>query len=254
MLPFMLRAKSFQKIKRQDWAALGIFIGFCIFTQVPLYYAFNHAPIGTVQLIFYSMFVVTAYLVGRYYLGETITKIKLLSMVLSFVGLAFVFGAAVIAFAPLGLGLALLNGIASGGEVSSSKKIEDKYQPSLVVFWGWVFTLATHLPISLMFEKQVPISFNVAWLWLVIYSVVNAVAFWLVIVGFRYVDASIGSLIGLMEIVFAVIFGSIIFHEKLSVSVYVGGVLILSAAMLPDLISIIQHKSTKSAIEPVREL
>ena len=254
MLPFMLRAKSFQKIKRQDWSALGIFIGFCIFTQVPLYYAFNHAPIGTVQLIFYSMFVVTAYLVGRFYLGETITKIKLLSMVLSFVGLAFVFGAAVIAFAPLGLGLALLNGVASGGEVSSSKRIEDKYQPSLVVFWGWVFTLATHLPISLMLEKQVPISFDIAWLWLVIYSIVNAAAFWLVIVGFRYVDASIGSLIGLMEVVFAVIFGAIIFHEKLSVSVYVGGVLILFAAMLPDLINIIQHKRTKSAIEPIREL
>ena len=105
MLPFMLKTKNFQRIKRQDWPALGIFTGFCIFTQVPLYYAFNHAPIGTVQLIFYSMFVVTAYLVGRFYLGEIITKSKLLSMVLSLVGLAFVFGAAVIAFAPLGLGL-----------------------------------------------------------------------------------------------------------------------------------------------------
>lgn len=254
MLPFMLRAKSFQKIKRQDWPALSIFIGFCVFTQVPLYYAFNHASIGTVQLIFYSMFVVTAYLVSRFYLGETITKIKLLSMILSFVGLAFVFSAAVIAFAPLGLGLALLNGVASGGEVSSSKKIEAAYQPSLIVFWGWVFTLATHLPLSLMFEKQVPVGFDAAWLWLVLYSVVNAAAFWLIIVGFRYVDASIGSLIGLTEVVFAVIFGAVIFHEKLSVSVCLGGSIILFAAMLPDLINIMQHKRTKLAVEPVREL
>ena len=105
-----------------------------------------------------------------------------------------------------------------------------------------------------MLEKQIPVSFDQAWLWLVIYSLVNAAAFWLVIVGFRYVDASIGSLIGLMEVVFAVIFGAIIFHEELSISVYVGGVLILFAAMLPDLINIIQHKKPKSAVEPVREL
>lgn len=255
MLPFMLANKSFQKIKREDWPALGIFIAFCVCTQVPLYYAFNHAPIGTVQLIFYSMFVVTAYGVGRFYLGETITKIKLLSMVLAFVGLAFVFGGAVIAFAPLGLGLAMLNGVASGGEVSSSKKIENKYSPALIVFWGWVFTLITHLPISLLIgEKQVPIQFDHAWLWLLIYSVVNAAAFWLVIVGFRYVDASVGSIIGLMEVVFGVLFGAIIFHEVLSWSVYVGGLIILIAAMLPDLTNILQNRRTKTPVEPVREL
>ena len=255
MLPFMLKTKSFRKIRRQDWPALAVFVGFCLFTQVPLYYAFNHAPIGAVQLIFYSMFVITAYIVSRFYLGETITRIKLLSIALAFVGLALVFRTAVLAFAPLGLGLALLNGVASGGEVSSSKKVEDKYSPSLVVFWGWVFTLITHLAISLIIgEKQVPIAFDHAWLWLLVYSFVNAAAFWLVIVGFRYVDASIGSLIGLMEVVFAVIFGAVVFHEALKPSVYIGGVLILLAAMLPDLINIVRHKHTKTAIEPVREL
>lgn len=85
MLPSMLATNSFQRIRRDDWPALGVFIAFCVCTQVPLYYAFNHAPIGTVQLIFYSLFVITAYLVGRFYLNETITKIKLFSMALAFV-------------------------------------------------------------------------------------------------------------------------------------------------------------------------
>jgi drug/metabolite transporter (DMT)-like permease len=255
MLPFMLATNSFQKIKRKDWPALSVFITFCVFTQAPLYYAFNNAPIGTVQLIFYATFVVAAYMVGRFYLGETITKIKLLSMVLAFVGLALVFGTAVLAFAPLGLGLAMLNGVASGGEVASSKKIEQKYSPSLVVFWGWAFTLVSHLPISLLIgEQQVPIAFDYSWLWLVIYAIVNAAAFWLIITGFRYVDASIGSLIGLTEVIFAVVFGAIIFDELLSLSVYLGGILIIVAAMLPDLLNIIRGKRGKTAIEPVREL
>ena len=254
MAPFMIKAKRFQKIHKKDWPALAVFIGFCVFTQAPIYYAFNNAPIGTVQLIFYSTFVITAYVVGRFYLGETITKIKLVSMLLAFVGLALVFGTAVIAFAPLGLGLAVLNGVASGGEVSSSKKIEEKYSPSLIVFYGWAFTLFSHLPISLIIgEQQVAPSMTQPWLWLAIYSVVNAAAFWLVIVGFRYVDASIGSLIGLLEVIFAVIFGAIIFDEVLNLSVYMGGVLILSAAMLPDLLNVIHHKQTKEPVEPIRQ-
>lgn len=124
MLPLMLIGKSFRKIERKDWPQTGLYIAFCIFTQVPLYYAFNNAPIGTVQLIFYALFVITAYIVGRVYLGEHITKVKLLSMVLAFAGLAVVFGVSVIAFAPLGLALAALNGVASGGEVATSKKYQ----------------------------------------------------------------------------------------------------------------------------------
>ncbi len=239
MLPFMLSTKSFKKIKRKDIKPMVIFVAFCVFTQVPLYYAFNNAPIGTVQLIFYSMFVITAYVVGKFYLKENITKIKLISIILAFIGLVLIFNTAIIAFAPIGLALAMLNGVASGGEVSSSKKLSEKYPAALVVFWGWVFTFILHLPISLILgEKQVPISFDYAWMWLLIYAFVNAAAFWLCIKGFKYVDASIGSLIGLLEIVFGVVFGAIIFNEILNPGIYLGGILILLAAMLPDLVNI----------------
>lgn len=254
LTPFMWASKSFVPIKRKDWRALSIFIGFCIFTQAPLYYAFNNAPLGTVQFVFYSMFIITAYIVGRFYLGEAITKIKLVSIILAFVGLALVFGNAVIAFAPLGLALALFNGVASGGEVASSKKLE-QYPPILIVFWGWVFTLITHLPISLLVhEHQVPFAFNEAWLWLIVYSVVNGLTFWMAIKGFQMVDASIGSIVGLTEVVWGALFGAILFDERLSLSIYLGGAVIIVAAMLPDLMNIINKKKTKHPVEPIREL
>lgn len=244
MTPFMLRSGAFQKIKRADWPAVAVFVAFCVFTQVPLYFAFNNAPIGAVQLIFYATFVVTAYVVGRFYLAEAMTKIKVFSMLLAFVGLAIVFGSTALTFVPLGLGLAMLNGVASGGEVASSKKIEKNYAPSLIVFLGWAFTLLTHLPVSLLREEpQVVPSLETAWLWLGLYACVNAVAFWLVIAGFRYVDASIGSLIGLSEIVFAILFGALIFHESLSVAVWAGGLLIVVAGMLPDALTVIGKRA-----------
>lgn len=255
MLPLMIRAKSFRKLERKDWPHLSFFIIFCIFTQVPLYYAFNNAPIGAVQLIFYAAFVITAYVVGRMYLGEQITKIKLLSLVLAFAGLAVVFGASVLAFAPLGLALAAFNGVASGGEVSSSKKMSDKYSPALLVFYGWLFTLLTHLPLSLLIgETQHMPELSIEWLWLLIYALVNTVAFWLVITGFRHIDASIGGLIGLSEVIFGILFGALVFNESLTWSIYVGGALIIFAAMLPDLMNVIKGKATKTAEEPVREL
>ena len=255
MLPFMLASKSFQKIERNDWPQVGTFIAFCVFTQVPLYYAFNHAPIGTVQLIFYSVFIIAAYVVGKFYLGETITRPKLASMVIAFAGLAIVFNVSILVFSPLALFLAALNGAASGAETTSSKKVSDKYSPALLIFWGWVFTLATHLPISLIIhEKQVVPQLNAAWFWLLVYSAVSALAFWMSLTGFRYVDASIGSLIGLSEVLFSVLFGALIFHQSLSWTIYLGGILIIIAGMLPDLLNIIKGKHPSEPIEPLRQL
>jgi drug/metabolite transporter (DMT)-like permease len=135
------------------------------------------------------------------------------------------------------------------------KKIDNKYPAALVVFWGWIFTFLIHLPLSfLLGEKQVAFQPNHAWLWLLVYAVVNTVAFWLVIVGFRHVDASIGSLIGLLEVVFGVLFGALVFHEILSWTIYVGGAVILVAAMLPDLKNLIEHKRSKTSPIPVREI
>lgn len=250
MLPFILARKSFRRIDYEDWPRVGLYILFCVFTQVPLYYAFNHAPIGTVQLIFYSMFIITAYVVGRIYLGEKITKIKILAMIVALVGLAIVFGVSVFAFAPLGLALAGLNGVASGGEISSSKNISEKYSPALLAFLGWAATLVTHLPISILLgETQYAPRLDGPWLWMITYSAVNTGAFWLSIVGFKFVDASIGSLIGTVEVLSSVLFGAIVFHQSLSWSVAVGGGLIVCAAMLPDLhnISLARHlaKNTK---------
>ena len=258
MLPLMFWTKSFRKIAKADIPAFAFYIAFCVCTQVPLYYAFNHASIGAAQLIFYAVFVITAYIVGTFYLGEKITKVKLAAIVLAFVGLCVVFGSSVLAFAPLGLILAGVNGIASGGEVSSTKKISGRYPPLLIAFVGWSATVVVHLPLSILLgEKQWVPAFTLEWLWLFVYAIVGMVAFWLVVEGYRHVDASIGSLLGLSEIIFAIIFGALIFHQSLTVAVVIGGLIILSAGMLPDIADLYLARKAKRinrASEPIREL
>ena len=75
LLPIVLRKKAYM-FKKEDlkWVLVSVIFGAA--TQVPLYYAFNHTTIGTALVLFYAMFVITAYLAGRLFLGEEITKVK----------------------------------------------------------------------------------------------------------------------------------------------------------------------------------
>jgi len=252
MAPILYWTGSFRKILRKDWLPLGVFITFCICTQVPLYFAFNHAPIGVVQFIFYALFIISAYVMGKFYLAENITKIKLISMAIALSGLVLVFGISSISFAVLGIAHAAFNGIASGSENTSSKKLTNTYPPGLIIFWGWVATLITHLPISMLLHEPQPLpSLSMPWVYLFVYCVVNAAAFWIGLEGFKHVDASIGSVIGLTEVLFAAVFGYLIFHEHFAWTVGAGGVLIIVAAMLPDAVNILKHKHPDKPIEPI---
>ena len=65
-------------------------------------------------------------------------------------------------------------------------------------------------------------------------------AMFFVVWGFKYIQASVGSLIGLTEILLALIFGVIFFGEIIDWSTVLGASLILIAAGLPY----IKNKST----------
>ena len=74
------------------------------------------------------------------------------------------------------------------------------------------------------------------------FAAVGLVSFWLVVEGFKYVDASIGGLLGLVEIVSGVLFGILIFNEDITLTKILGGIIILLAAMLPDLTILIKRR------------
>ncbi len=244
LIPIIFVTRSYKKVDKKDrkWILIPILFG--TVTQAPLYYAFNNMDIGTATLVFYALFVITSYLIGVIFLQEHITKAKLLSLALAFVGLLLVFGVSVASFSLAALLLAALNGIASGGEVSTTKKSTQKYSSLQIGMYIWIGILVTHLPLSLFLgEKQVIPEFNFVWFSMISFAFVGLFAFWLVVEGFKYADASIGSLIGLLEILFGVFFGILFFHEHLTPGIIAGGVLIILAGMLPDLITIVQKRT-----------
>ena len=208
---------------------------FTVFTQAPLYFAFNHLPLGTATFIFYGFFLITSYAVGCIFLAEKMTPVKVISLVLAFAGLLLTFGVSIAIFSTGAMLLAALNGIASGGEVATSKKSTHVYSSLQLVVYSWILIFLTHLPISLILgEHQILPAFNFEWVSMLGYAASGLGGFWLVIEGFKTVDASIGGLIGLLEVPLSAFLGVILFDDHITISVIFGGVIIIAAAVLPD--------------------
>ena len=84
---------------------------------------------------------------------------------------------------------------------------------------------------------------------MILFAIVGLVAGLLVFEGFKRVDASVVSIMGLSEVVWAVVFGAVLFGESVGISVIVGGILIIIAGLLPDVKNIIEgRKNSKTVI------
>jgi drug/metabolite transporter (DMT)-like permease len=250
LLPFVYKQRRrFRPIAPEEKKWFIATLIFTVFTQAPLYFAFNHMALGTATVIFYGFFLVTSYLIGWGFLKEKMTHLKLLSLILTFVGLFVTFGFSLALFSLGALLLAALNGVASGGEIATTKRV---HTSSLqIIFWSWIFILLTHLPLSLFLgEAQIVPAWNVQWLAMLGYALSGLGGFWLIVEGFKHVDASIGGLIGLTEIPFSVLFGICFFHDPLTSGMITGGTIILLAAMLPDLVSLRKRQKEKPPLPP----
>ena len=236
LLPILYFTKQIVHIQKKDWKWMTIFLIFTSGTQAPIFYAFNHMDIGTATLLFFTTMLLTMYIVGFIFLKEKLSKIKIVSFLTAVAGLYFMFSFSLEKFTLLAASMAVLNGIASGGEVSISKKLTNSYSALYLTALSWLIIVPTNGLISLMIgEKQIVPSLNLVWVWQLCYTITALLAFWLIIEGLKYVEASIGGLIGLLEIIFSIGFGIIIFGEKLTPKIAIGATLILLAASLPHL-------------------
>ncbi len=236
LLPFLLWKKQIVPIGRKDWKWIALFLLFTSFTQAPIFYSFTHMDIGSASLLFFVSTLLTMYFVGVAFLGEKLTRIKVISFFLAIIGMYVVFSFSLAVFSLLAALLAVVNGIASGGEVSFSKKLSQKYSALYLTWLSWVIIVITNAPLSFILGEtiQIPL-FNLVWLYVLGYTAVSIFGFWAVLEGLKYVEASIGGLVGLLEIIFSIVFGVIIFYESLTYKVVLGGVIILVATALPHL-------------------
>ena len=247
LLPFLYYKKLIVPIKREHWKWFAIFLFFTAGTQAPLFYAFTHMDIGSATLLFFVSMLLTMYTVGFFFLGEQMSRVKLASFVLACAGMYFIFSFSLVAFTLLAALMAMLNGVASGGEISFSKKFSDSYSTLYITWLSWVVILITNAPIGVLLGENIILpSLDMVWVWQLGYTIASMLAFWLIIEGLKYVEAGVGGLLGLLEIAFAVLLGIVLFNEELTTKVIIGSALILIAASLPHLKELLKLKKVNS--------
>lgn len=245
VVPIVLWRREWVRVEKKDRKWMVVFLAFTSMTQAPVFYAFNHMDIGTASLLFFVSMFLTMSTVGIFFFSEKATLVKVFAFILAIIGMYFVFSFSLASFSLLAALMAVVNGVASGGEVAFSKKLSTAYSPLYLTLLSWGIILITNLALSLALgEAQTLPAFSTAWLWQICYSVVSLFAFWLVIAGFKHVDATVGALLGLLEIVFSIVLGVIIFGEHITPTIAIGGTLILFAAAFPHLRELRFHKRT----------
>jgi drug/metabolite transporter (DMT)-like permease len=244
LFPIVYLTKQIVPIKRADWRWMATYLACTSATQAPLFYAFNHMDVGTATLLFFVTMLLTMYAIGFLFLGEKISTVKVVSFIIAGIGLYVTFSFSITAFALFAALMAILNGFASGSEVSFSKKLTGNYSTLYMTWLSWIFIVITNGAISLLLgEVQYLPAFDMYMLYQIGYAIAGITGFWFIIEGLKYTEASIGGLLGLLEIVFSLAFGILIFHEGLTAKVIVGAIFILVAAALPHVVELFKRKT-----------
>ena len=137
----------------------------------------------------------------------------------------------------------MIAGLMGATVVVFSKKVSKKYSETQILTTIFVVMfLANFLFSQILKEPALEFSLSVSWLAQFGYSLSMVLANTAVIVGYKYLEPSIGGLIGLLEVIFAVLFGIIFFREGAQLSTMIGGMLILVSVALPDFWEICKRK------------
>ncbi len=246
MLPIALFGKQkWERFRwREDkwWFLLSALASLML--AAPLYYAINKIGISLAILMMYAGYLLSMFFFGWLFNKERYGFDKFIATFLALAGLLLTFsppfgGGSLFAFAA-----ALAAGISIGLDMAVSQKLRYNSSQTTIVAWGT--GLIVNLPVAFILGEHTPGFHNpVAWLYLLIFAVANIAASWLSIHGVKLIEAGAAGIIGLLEIIWAMLFGVVFFGERPETLAYFGAVCIIIAAAIPY---IKEFKSAKNKI------
>jgi drug/metabolite transporter, DME family len=225
----VLVLKKWTKIRKKDagWLFLRTLLGMVSF--ICFYFAVNNISVGTFYFCFYAGFLLGGFLIGFLMFKEKLTKVKLIALLLSFLGLGLIYSFDVKS-SRLFILVSLLSGVTSTVWSIFGKKVSDYYSAFQLSFIDILISLIVYFLFSLGFkESWVSLSLTPAWLANAGLGFVMIACGVLIVYAFHRIEAQIGSLIMLSEIIFAILWGALFYKEVVSLAAWIGGILITSA-------------------------
>ncbi len=234
VLMFFTKEK-FKKIDRSD---IKYFVQQAIATCGGLLFfilAVTKLQIGTTLFLFYVAVLLSGFLYGFFKFGEKLTQLKIISLVLSLIGLVIMYFDKDLQLNLIGGVYAIIAGASFSLNFAVSKNVSGKYPPfqiNLLQFFG-AFLISLPFPFfSGSFSLNFPINI---WTTFFIYSLVVSLAYILSLYGYKVVETQKASIILLCEVVFGIIVGFLIYREIPEPKTIIGGILIFSALVISNL-------------------
>jgi drug/metabolite transporter (DMT)-like permease len=238
----------FKPIKRADliWFILIALAGGL--NQAPYYFGFQHLEVGTATLLFYTALVFGGYLIGKFAFREVINPTKIFALALATLGLFLIFQFSLTPDQIIPALATITAGFMGAISAVLPKKLSGSYHEFQIMAGYFIVMLLGNGLLTLIFNQSLPdvATHPIAWTAQLAYAASLLIANFTVIEGFKYLDATVGSLFGLAEIILSVIFAYYFFGETLSSTTLVGGAIIIVAAALPNLLPSCGISSTKS--------
>lgn len=231
LLPIAFYRKELAKIhwRRDCWLLVGQLIS-SLLIAAPLYYSVLKVGVGLGIGITYAGIILGSFLFGWLFNSERYTRDKFLSTVLGLLGLWLVFTPNLKMLGFLAMGAALLSGLASGLNMVVNKKL--KYSASQTAIMTWAATALVDIPFVFVAHEHVP-NFDIHWLYLLLFAFASLAASWTLIGGLKLIEAGAAGILGLLEIVFGVVYGAIFFQERPGLLPLLGMAVIVMAAAVP---------------------
>lgn len=227
----VLAMRHWIPIDRRDfrWFALLGIAG--ALTNVTFFVALNLLPIGTALFFFYAFATISSFVYGTLFFSERATPLTYGGFVLGVVGL-FVLFSETIQHAPIVFILtACLAGILEATWNIFSKKVSSRYSLAQILTVDTAIAAISIFPLVLLTgEKILAPTLTTSWIAVLVSSVTVLLGSYLIIFGYRHIEAHRGSVILLLEVVFGAMLAFLLFNESLSVQAILGGVLIALGA------------------------
>jgi len=235
LLPIALYTRVWQSIRwRRDKWLLSGFVLVNSFIGPSQYYATTRIGIGLTLLTLYSGYLLAMFVLGWRFNGERYSADKRAATVLAGVGLVLTFGSSLGHAAPFPFFAALIAGIFIGAQMLTVQKL--RYNAAQTNILAWATGMVGTVPLAFLLHEHAPsLQARAQWGYLLAFVAVCIASSWLCMHGVKLVEAGAAGILGLLEIVWGMLFGILFFHERPAGLVYLGAACIIAAAAIPYL-------------------
>jgi drug/metabolite transporter (DMT)-like permease len=232
LLPIALITKKVEPLNlRHNYkATLGLIVFSCMIWG-PLYYAVLKAGVGIALTVSYVSIVIGSFIFGYIFNKESLTKIKVASLILGILGLSLIYSPQAGDAKALAIIAAIVAGLATAANTIIIKKVD--YGPTQSTLLMWYTSIVANLFMATVLKESLHVGSAINYLYLTLFAISSILATLMLVKAVKIMDVSIAGILGLTEIVFGVLFGLMFFNEHLNLSQILGIIIIIGACALP---------------------